>query len=406
MLLYDYSAKEPSTGQVIKATIQADSEHAAAAAIHQEGLVPINIKVHGDKSSYLPGFLKRNKVRTKEKVLFSRQLSTLINAGLPLVQALRNVNSQTQGKTLKLVINQVISDVEGGSSLSKAIAKHPNVFNQIYISLIEAGETSGTLDRSLERLAMQQEKDADVVSKVKGAFIYPIIVLVVMLGVVTYMLLTVLPQVEILYEGMKGAQLPIYTRVLLFASDIIKQFWWVIAIVAGVAGFFLTRWARTGPGKQVVDKFKMRAPLVGTLFMKMYMSRFARTASTLIASGVPLIQVLQITANSVNNVHISDSIMRASEKVKSGRALSETLSGDPNFLELVPNMLKIGEESGSTEAMLAKTADYYEKEVDTAIKGISTIIEPVLMVMMGIMALIIVAAVLLPVYSISGENMF
>lgn len=187
-------------------------------------------------------------------------------------------------------------------------------------------------------------------------------------------------------------------------SDVIKQFWWAIAIVMGVGAFFLTRWARTGPGKQVVDRFKMRAPMIGPLFMKMYMSRFARTGSTLIASGVPLIQMLHITANSVNNVHISDSIMKASEKVKGGKALSETITGDPNFLELVPNMLKIGEESGSTEAMLAKTADYYEKEVDDQIKAISTIIEPVLMVLMGIMALIIVAAVLLPVYSISGES--
>jgi len=404
MLLYDYTAKEPSTGQVIKASVQADSEHAAAAAIHQEGLVPISIKVHGGGSQFVPGFLKSKKVKTKDKVLFSRQLSTLINAGLPLVQALRNVSAQTQSKNLKLVLNQIIADVEAGSSLSKAISKHPQVFNQIYISLIEAGETSGTLDKSLERLAVQQEKDADVISKVRNAFIYPIIVLVVMLGVVTYMLLTVLPQVEILYEGMKGAQLPIYTRILLFVSDIIKQFWWAIAIVMGIAGFFLTRWARTGPGKQVVDRFKMRAPLIGPLFMKMYMARFARTGATLIASGVPLIQVLQITANSVNNVHIADSIMRASEKVKSGKALSETITGDPNFLELVPNMLRIGEESGSTEAMLAKTADYYEKEVDDQIKAISTIIEPVLMVMMGIMALIIVAAVLLPVYTISGES--
>lgn len=404
MLLYDYTAKEPSSGQVIKASVQADSEHAAAAAIHKEGLVPLSIKAHGSGGNLIPGFLKRNKVKIKEKVLFSRQLSTLINAGLPLVQALRNVAAQTQGKTLKIVISQIVTDVEAGSSFSKAIAKHPNVFNQIYISLIEAGETSGTLDKSLERLAIQQEKDADVISKVRGAFIYPCIVLAVMLGVVTYMLLTVLPQVQILYDGMPGAQLPIYTRVLLFVSDIIKNYWWAIAIVAGVAAFFMTRWARTGPGKQVVDRFKMRAPLIGPLFMKMYMARFARTGSTLIASGVPLIQVLQITANSVNNVHIKESVLRASEKVKSGKALSETITGDPNFLVLVPNMLHIGEESGSTEQMLSKTADYYEKEVDDQIKAISTIIEPVLMVMMGIMALIIVAAVLLPVYTISGEN--
>jgi type IV pilus assembly protein PilC len=404
MLLYNYTAKEPATGKTVKASVQADSESAAAALIKKEGLVPLDISVGGADGEILPSFLQRKKVKTKDKVLFSRQLSTLINAGLPLVQALRNVAGQTQSKPFRVVIDQVIADVEAGSALSKAIAKHPRVFNQIYISLIEAGETSGTLDKSLERLAIQQEKDADVISKVRGAFVYPIIVLLVMIGVVTYMLLTVLPQVEILYEGMKGATLPVYTRILLFVSDIIKEFWWAIAIALGIAGFFLTRWARTGPGKQVIDKLKMRAPLIGPLFMKMYMARFARTGATLIGSGVPLIRVLEITGSAVNNVHIQASIMNAAEKVKSGKALSSVIEGDENFLELVPNMLHIGEESGATEAMLAKTADYYEKEVDNQIKAISTVIEPVLMVVMGIMALIIVAAVLLPVYTISGES--
>lgn len=403
MLLYNYTAREPSSGQVVKASVQADSEQAAAKVIRKEGLVPLSIKVE-EKNNLLPAFLQRKKVKIKEKVLFSRQLSTLINAGLPLVQALRNVARQTQGKTLRIVVDQVIADVEAGAPLSKAITKHPRVFNQVYISLVEAGETSGTLDKSLERLAIQQEKDADVISKVRGAFVYPIIVLLVMVGVVTYMLMTVLPQVEILYDGMPGAELPIFTKLLLFVSDVIRNFWWAILIVLGIIGFFGTKWARTGPGKEVVDRFKMKAPLIGPLYMKLYMARFARTSSVLISSGVPLIRVLEITGQAIDNVHLRESLIHATDKVKGGKALSEALEGDPNFLELVPNMLSIGEESGSTEAMLAKTADYYEKEVDDQIKAISTIIEPVLMVIMGILALIIVAAILLPVYTLSGEN--
>ncbi len=407
MLLYNYTAKEPSTGKTVKASVQAESESAAAALIRKEGLVPIDISL-GDTNNgiTLPSFLQRKKVRIKDKVLFSRQLSTLINAGLPLVQALRNVAGQTQSKPFRIVIDQVIADIEAGSAFSKALAKHPQVFNQVYVSLIEAGETSGTLDKSLERLAIQQEKDADVISKVRGAFIYPIIVLVVMIGVVIYMLVTVLPQVQVLYEGMPGAELPIFTRLLLFVSAIVKKFWWAIAIVLGIIGFFITRWARTGPGKYAVDKFKMKAPLIGPLFMKLYMARFARTGATLVGSGVPLIRMLEITSEAVNNVHIRASLRAASEKVKGGKSLSRALEGDENFLELVPNMIRIGEESGSTEAMLSKTADYYEKEVDNQIKAISTVIEPVLMVTMGIIALIIVAAVLLPVYTLSGERMF
>jgi type IV pilus assembly protein PilC len=402
MLMYTYTARELSTGQTLKASVQADSEQAAAKLIKQQGLVPINIEVEG--KSAIP-VIRRNRVTIKEKVLFSRQLSTLINAGLPLVQALRNVAAQTHGRAFRVVIDQIITDVEAGTAFSKALAKHPRVFNQVYLSLVEAGETSGTLDKSLERLALQQEKDADVISKVRGAFVYPIIVLLVMVAVVIYMLMTVLPQVKILYDGISGAQLPIYTRILLFVSDIIRHYWWVLLILFGIMSFFTTRWARTGPGKQVVDKFKMRAPLVGPLFMKMYMARFARTSSTLIGSGVPLIQVLEIVSDAVNNVHLRVSIRAAAEKVKGGKSLSSTLEGDDNFLDLVPSMLHIGEESGSTEQMMAKTADYYEKEVDDQIKAISTIIEPVLMVVMGIVALIIVAAVLLPIYTLSGQTL-
>jgi type II secretory pathway component PulF len=242
-------------------------------------------------------------------------------------------------------------------------------------------------------------------SKVKGAMVYPVIVVFVMIGVLGFMIVKVLPQVKELYSGMGGAnQLPLVTRVLLAISDFTIKYWWAVLIVIGVGAFFTTRWARTGPGKEAVDKFKMRAWPVGPLFMKLYMARFARTAQTLIASGVPLLQVLDITANAINNVHIERSIHNAAEKVKSGKSLSEAISGDPNFLQLVPDMLSIGEQSGSMEAMTEKVADYYEKEVDQQIKTISTIIEPVLMVVLGVVAFIIVAAVLLPIYGLAGKS--
>jgi type II secretory pathway component PulF len=219
-----------------------------------------------------------------------------------------------------------------------------------------------------------------------------------------FMLIKVLPQVKVLYEGFPGASLPFVTRVLLSVSDFAVKFWWVIVIILVMGAFFTTRWARTGPGKEVIDKVKMRGPLLGNLFNKMYMARFARTGSTLVASGVPLIQMLDITSNAVNNVHISRSLTAAIDKVRGGKALSEALQNDPNFLELVPNMLRIGEQSGSLEQMLGKTADYYEKEVDNQIKSIQTIIEPVMMVLLGVVAFIIVAAVLLPVYSLAGNS--
>jgi type IV pilus assembly protein PilC len=402
MLTFKYTARDPATGQSVKAEVQADNEQAAAKLIHNEGLVPLNIQAVDKSPDGALGFI--NRVHTKDKVLFSRQLATLLNAGLPLVQSLRTVAQQTTNKPLKIVINQIINDVEAGSSLSVAMKKHPKVFNQLYISLIAAGETSGTLDKALDRLAFQQEKDADLVSKVRGALIYPLIVLAVMFGVIGFMIVKVLPQVQVIYASLPGANLPLITRILLAISHFIIHFWWVVLIVVILLAFFGTRWARSLGGKRAIDLLKMRMPPTGGLFMKMYMARFARTGTTLVASGVPIIQMLEITSDAVNNIHIYNSVKKAIEKVKGGKQLSDSLQGDPNFLDLVPNMIRIGEQSGSLEQMLSKTAEYYEKEVDNEVKSISTIIEPVLMVILGVMAFTIVAAVLLPIYGLANQS--
>lgn len=399
MLTFTYTARNPATGQKVKSIVQADNERAAARLIREQGLAPIDIKV---KSKDNFNFFKR--IKTKDRILFARQLSTLINAGLPLVQSLRTVQKQTSNKAMQEVIGEVVTDVESGKSFADSLKRQPKVFNEIFCSMVAAGEVSGTLDASLERLALQQEKDAETLSKIRGAMVYPLIVVVVMVAVVSFMLITVLPQVKSLYDGMPGATLPLITKVLLAASQFIINFWWVVLIVIGVLAFMATRWARTGPGKEVVDRLKMSLPPFGPLFMKVYMARFSRTGSTLVASGVPLIQMLEIVAKSINNIHIERSIDKAIEKVKGGKSLADALEGDPNFLELVPNMLRIGEQSGSMENMLAKTADYYEKEVDEQIKTISTVIEPLLMVTLGVVALIIVAAVLLPIYGLANQS--
>jgi type IV pilus assembly protein PilC len=402
MLTYNYQAKNGTTGQKVKAQVQADTEQAAAKLIRDQGLTPISIKL--DRTSL--SFSRFTRIKTKDKVLFSRQLATLINAGLPLVQSLRSVAEQMTNKPFKVVINEVINDVEAGTAFSTALEKHPRVFSRVYVSLVAASETSGTLDKGLERLADQQEKDADIVSKVRGAMIYPLIVLLVMMAVVLFMIVKVLPQVQSIYAGLPGVSLPLVTRVLLFISHFVTHFWWIVLIALGLLGFFGTRWARTLGGRSVVDAFKMRGWPIGKLYMKMYMARFARTGTTLVASGVPIIQMLEITGEAVDNVHITAALHRAIDKVKGGKALSEAIGNDPNFLILVPNMLRIGEQSGAMETMLAKVADYYEKEVDNEIKTISTIIEPVMMVVMGVVALTIVAAILLPIYGLVNQSGF
>ncbi len=403
MLTYEYTARNSKTGEKVRSEVSAESEQAAAKLIRDQGLAPLSIKAQIDSENGLGKILHR--IKTSDKVLFSRQLSTLINAGLPLVQSLRNVASQTQNKALRAIINQVISDVEGGSALSASLGRHPTAFNKVFISMVAAGEASGTLDKALERLANQQEKDAEIISKVRGAMIYPAVVMCVMFAVVGFMIIKVLPQVEVLYNDLPGATLPLITRILLAVSHAATKYWYIVIIIVAILGLLMSRWARTLGGKQVIDKLKMRAWPVGGLFMKVYMARFARTGATLISSGVPLLQMLQITGDAISNVHVEGSLRKASEKVKGGKALSDSLEGDPNFLPLVPNMLRIGEQSGALEAMLEKVADYYEKEVDTEIRNISSIIEPALMVILGVFAFIIVAAVLLPIYGLAGKNL-
>ncbi len=402
MLTFKYTARDPISGKKVSDKISAESEQAATKAIQNEGLAPITITPMNDSKGGINRFTHR--IKTKDKVLFSRQLSTLINAGLPLVQSLRNVSGQTQNKKLQIIINDIITDVESGLAFSAALAKFPEVFDNVFINLVAAGEASGTLDKALDRIANQKEKDAEIISKVRGAMVYPIIVLCVMAAVVIFMIVGVLPTIEQVYKGIPGAELPFVTKALLGIAHFTIKFWWLEIILLIAIVFSTSRWARTIGGKRIIDKLKMRAWPIGRLFMKLYMARFTRVGSTLVASGVPLIQMLEITGKSVSNIHIEESIGRVIEKVKGGKALSDSLKGDPNFLELVPDMLHIGEQSGSVEQMLSKTADYYEREVDNEIKAISTIIEPALMILMGIVAITIVTAILLPVYSLVGKD--
>ena len=402
MLTFEYSARDTKNGKVIKAEVQAQSEQAAAKLLSEQGLAPTDIHLKGEKKGLFKAF--RDRISSKDRVLFARQLSTLINAGLPLTQSLRTVQEQVENKAFSLIISEVIGDVEGGNSFAKALEKHPKVFNTVFTSLIAAGEASGTLDKALERIADQQEKDAEVLSKVRGALVYPAIVVVVILGVVIFMLTTVLPQVELLYDDLNQS-LPFITAAMLAVSRFIIHFWWlfIVGFVAGV--YFLRRYIDTSGGRYVFDKFKTSVPLFGSLFKKLYMARWTRTGSTLMSTGVPMLEMMRITSDAVNNVHVRDATLKAAEKVKGGKSLSESIHDDENFLSLVPQMIKIGEQSGAIDKMMDKTATFYENELDNEIKTISTTIEPVLMVVLALVAGTMVGAILIPVYGLVGQNL-
>jgi type IV pilus assembly protein PilC len=399
MRKFNYQARDGATNKIVKATVQADSETSAAKLLMAQGFTPLSI-TEIDESGGL-GFLK-NRISTKDRIVFTRQLATLIGAGLPLSQSLRTILEQTENKRLQSVTEDIIASVEGGKSLHESFSKHPDVFDKVFLALIAAGEASGTLDDSLRRIAAQQEKDAATMSKIRGAMTYPIIVLVVIFGVMGFMLFTVVPQVEQLYVDLKKT-LPFVTEIMVKAANFATNFWWLL-ILAGIAlVYFGRQYLRTENGIKMFDTFKLNMPIFGPMFRKLYMARLTRTGQTLLTTGVPMLDTLRITSDAVNNVIIAKSIDRAADKVKGGKALSAALQPEEYILPLVPQMIKIGEQSGRIDEMMGKTAQVYEDELDEQIKAISTSIEPILMVVLAVVAGSMVAAILLPIYSLVSD---
>lgn len=402
MKKFTYEARDQATNKIVKSTIQAESETAAARLLIKQGFAPLNVKEQiGDG-----GLLSRltGRVTTKDRVVFTRQLATLIGAGLPLSQSLTTVMEQTQNKQLQSVVQDISASVEGGRSLSDSFAKHPKVFNEVFISLIAAGELSGTLDDSLQRIADQQEKDAATVSKIRGALTYPIIVLVVIFGVMAFMLFTVVPQVEKLYQDL-GKDLPLLTEIMVNTANFIGQFWWIVLLIIGIGGYFLVQFLQTESGIKFKDTFKIKVPAFGKMFQKLYMARFARTGQTLLGTGVSMLDTLKITSHAVNNTLIEKSILRAADKVQGGKALSAALEPEEVIAPLVAQMIKIGEQSGKIDEMMGKVAQVYEDELDEQIRTISTAIEPILMVVLAVVAGGMVGAILFPIYSlVNGIN--
>lgn len=400
MKKYNYEARDSASNKIVKSVVQADSENAAAKLLTAQGFVPLKIELQDDKTNFFARFSGR--ITTKDKVVFTRQLATLIGAGLPLAQSLRTVQEQTTNKRMQEIVQEIISDVEGGKSLSDSFAKHPEAFNKVYVALVSAGETSGTMDDSLKRLAAQQEKDAAMMSKIRGAMMYPSIVLVVIILVIGFMLFTVVPQVEGLYRDL-NKELPFVTLAMIKVSNFFSSLWWLVILAMIIGGYFLAQYLKTEQGIRTKDIFKLNVPLFKGMFRKMYMARFARTGQVLLRTGVPMLDMLRITADAVNNVIISEGILRASDKVKGGKALSASLSNEDYFLAMVPQMIKIGEQSGKIDEMMGKTAQVYEDELDEEIHALSTAIEPVLMVFLAIVAGTMVSAILLPIYGLVGN---
>ena len=395
MKRFNYKAKEKETGKVVKGSIQAETEQIAGRLLIEQGYIPQSVVEEGAGL-----FGGKGHVTNKDRILFTRQLSTLIGAGLPLASSLRTVVGQTQSKTMKTIAEEILTNVESGRTLYDSFAQYPDVFNGVYLALIRAGETSGTLDLALKRLADQEEKDAAMMSKIKGALVYPAIILVVIIAVLAFMMIMVVPQVKDLYEDM-GEELPELTQILVSISDFFGNFWWlVLIVVAAICGAVWYAIKKTPAGRKVMDGFKIHVPIFGGLFRKLYVSRFARTAEMMLATGVPMLDSVKIAIEAVSNTVVEQEYFKAIDIIKSGKPLSESLQDRNYMLPLVPQMASIGEESGKIDEMLGKAAQVYENELDEQINSISTMIEPILMVIMAGLIGVVVGGTLLPIYSL------
>jgi type IV pilus assembly protein PilC len=340
------------------------------------------------------------KVKPKSLQVFSRQFATMIDAGLNVVTALNILEEQTDDSYLAVVIGEVRADVEGGALLSEALARHPKVFSRLYVAMVEAGEAAGILDQVLDRVAIQIEKETNIKRRVKGAMIYPAMVVSFALLVLTAMLLFLVPIFENLYKELNG-HMPTLTQGIITASDLLRSRWYVIlpAIALVVAGFL--RWKHSEIGRRGWDRFKLRIPMkIGDVVLKVTMARFARTLSTLVAAGVDIIKALEITGTTAGNSVVEQALRNVREQVHAGVPIAQPLIENPVFPAMVSQMVKIGEETGELDAMLGKIADFYEEEVDASITALTSIIEPIMIICVGVMVGTIILAMYLPMFKL------
>lgn len=405
MAQFSYKATN-SKGNTVSGTVEATDRSAAISALTHENLKPISVKEKNTGANNLEGFSNRflkNKVKPDILVIFTRQLSTMVGAGVPLLRALSALQKHADNPLLKSTLEQVTSDVQGGASLADALEKHPTVFNDVYVNMVRAGEAAGILEDVLKRLAMQQEKSASIRKKVKGAMIYPMVLLSVTTIAFFGLMIFVIPNIGKIIKDIGGedAELPALTQVMLGISDFTVSYWYIV-LAAGFGIFFgVSRYLRTPGGKKSFHKFILKVPIVNGLIRKVAVARFARTFSSLMGAGVTVLAALKVTGKAIGNSVYEDFLTGAAEEVKNGKQLSEVISKSNLFPDIVGQMLAVGEETGKTDTVLVKVADFYEEEVDVAVNSLSSIIEPLMIIVLGAMVGLVAASVMGPITSIS-----
>ncbi len=409
MPTYAYVARD-KTGKRVSGTQEGASKEALVTMLREKGLSVSRIEekkaVSRAKAKGAGKFqLFKGKVKLRDLSIFCRQFATMINAGVSLVRCLDVLEQQTSSYRLKSVIRDVESEIEAGASLSRAMGKHPRVFSNLAVGLVRAGEVGGVLDETLDRLAGFLEADMELRRKVKAAMTYPVIVVIMATGIVVFLSVFILPKFIALFKelGMQEDEFPIMTKMLMSFSQFVLHYWWAcILIVAGVwIGFNRLRATKTGG--RYMDMIKLKVPVMGSLTHKIAMARFSRTLSTLLASGVPILQAMETTAGTVDNVLIQDAILAARASIREGDTIADPLAASKQFPPMVVQMISIGEETGQLDSMLQKVAQFYESEVDAALEGLTAAIEPVMIVGLGGIVLFILIALWMPLMSVISK---
>lgn len=403
MPVFEYRVRDRS-GKVLKSQMEAETANQVRDALRAKNLMIVEIKApkSGLNADIKIPFLDNQPPNLKQIAIFSKQLATLINAGVPLVQSLAILQKQIEHKGFQNVVKNMRTDVESGTPLSDAIVKYPRIFNRLYVNLVRAGETSGTLDAVLERIADFQEKDLALRGKIKGALTYPVVVLVFAILITYFLLTTIVPQFAGILAQM-NAPLPLITRVLMAVSDFLKNSGFLIFVIGAVVTFAYRAYYKTPKGRVVIDDIKLRLPIFGNLTQKSAIASFARTFGLLISSGVNIIESLEITKGTANNAIVEESIENAKNVVMVGEQMSSSLATSKVFPPMVVSMISIGEETGSLDNMLGKVGDFYDREVDEAVDSMTAAIEPIMIVFLGGIVGVIVAGMFLPMFAIIGQ---
>jgi type IV pilus assembly protein PilC len=373
------------------ATIDASSRDDVIAQLRRQRLNVVKI----DEAT--PKKPKRGHIKMRDIVILTRQFSTMINAGLPLVQAMTILAEQSQNKVLSEIMRKVVFDVESGNTVADALSKHPQAFSNLYVNMVAAGEAGGILDTILMRLATFMEKNDALIRKVKGAMIYPGVIMSVAAIAVTVLLIFVIPVFENLFTS-AGLALPLPTRIVMGASRFLKSYWYVVLAVIGVSVFMFKRYNATSDGKLKIDRFMLKVPVLGDVLRKSAVSRFTRTLGTLISSGVSILDGLEITAKTAGNRVVQDAIMESRSSIAGGDKIAQPLKKSGVFPPMVISMISVGEQTGGLDEMLSKIADFYDEEVDAAVSNLLSLLEPVMIVFLGVVVGGMVVSMYLPIF--------